>query len=406
MQSRGGPDNAALAHSGDEGPNRRPVAPHFVVAIVNDTTILRCVLSSGAATIVSDVARLPAHQPAGGNVPHGFLRVLLYSPNLVTDDYPSFAWDADLLVDNTVFFVGSVRRRCDVIEKRFILPEVPRVVQLRLHRLRLAPVRSQESETLALKLLQLMQDPSFNPRVGSMPLKDTAEEMHKRYADEYRAVIGGEHLGSFRAFISAHSTRFSIFHYHQSEIDSRRMPNVTPYDERVAIRKGVRDSMPPMMTFAENKEQEMVNLLVDALRERDSHVHVLMRELSAHEEFRVGMASGFSSLMHFLHNHRDVFCWSTDPQAVCTIGLVRDRAPGDPVLALKGRADEPDGAAADYDEGPDDYDDGRGDFPDHRSGDSSDRDLSTPTDGGKAAQQQQAAGERGAPPGGGGNRRR
>jgi hypothetical protein len=294
------------------------------------------VLSLGAASIVSDVARLPARETnqAGTVVasadpstqlPAGFLRVLLYSPNLVNDDYPSFAWDVDLEMDGQTFFIGTVRRRCEVIEKRFVLPATPRTVQMRLHRLRLAPIRSSESELLAQHTLELLQDPTFNPRGGSVPLQLIAEETYKRSPNEYKAVVGREHLGSFRAFIGAHTTRFSIFHYHESEIESRKISNVTPYDERVAIRKGVRESLPPLMPFG-NNEAEVVSLLQEALRECDSHVHVLMRQLSKYEVFRVSMAPGFSSLMHWLQRHRDLFCWSTDPQSVCTIGLVRDRS--------------------------------------------------------------------------------
>ncbi len=300
------------------------MAPHFVVAIINDTTILRCVLSAGAATIVSEPARLTRNEQATGGVPPGFVRVLVYSPNLVTDEYPSFAWDADLDIDGAVFYIGSVEKRCEVLEKRFMLPTAPRTVQLRLHRLRLAPVRSAESESLAQRTLALLQDGAFNPRGGSLPLRSIAEEMQKRHPAEYRAAVGGEHLGSFRAFIEAHGTRFSIFHYHESEIESRKMSNVSPFDERVAIRKGVRESLPPLMPL-KNNEDEVISLIRDALRDCDSHVHVLIRQLSSHEVFRVSMAAGFSSLMHWLQKHRDHFCWSTDPTSVCIIGLVRDK---------------------------------------------------------------------------------
>jgi hypothetical protein len=319
---------------------RRSVAPHFAVAIVNDATILRCELSPGAEATVTDPVRLNTSAPRvlgasreseaapGGiaSLPPTFLRVLLYSPNLVSDEYPSFAWDADLDVDGTTFYIGSIRRRCDVVEKRFLLPgpQPPRQVQLRLHRLRFGQVRSADSEALAQMTLDVMQDQKFNPRGGSLPLQALAEEMHKRHPREFRAVVGTEHLGSFRAFLSAHQSRFSIFHYQESEIKSRNMPNVTPYDERVAIRKGVRDSMPPLMAFVTN-EAEVIQILKDALKDSDSSVHMLMRRLSKHEVFRVGMAAGFSVLMHWLQRHRELFCWSTDPQAVCMIGLARHR---------------------------------------------------------------------------------
>ena len=344
------------------------VAPHFVVCVVNDSTILRCVLSPGAKTIPSDVVELHAAEPSvagdtgGAGVPHvsqrldpghvdptaptsltgraavplpsqpvktrtlpiGFIRTLLYSPNLVADDYPHFAWDCDLEVDGQSYYIGCIKNRCQVTDRRFVLPHGARRVQLKLSRLRLAPVKSPESEALAQRLCELFQDPAFNPRNGSLALQMISEEANRRYPNEYRKVVGGEHLGSFRAFIVAHDESFSIFHYRNKEITNRRLNNVTAHDERVAIRKEVRDSSPPMLPSGHENEQKIIDLLTSELKDKDSSVHVLLRKLSGHDVFRIGMSAAFSTLMHWLQKHREVFCWSTDPQSLCTIGLVKD----------------------------------------------------------------------------------
>lgn len=318
------PPPASTSGSGGElipSARGKRVTPSFVVAVINDNILLRCLLSQGAAMVTSEVAELRrAEVPAGSQTQT--LRVMVYSPNLCQDDYPQFAWDADIEVDGVTHFVGTIEKRCDVIHVNWTIPITARRVQLRLHRLRQATVRSRESDNLAQKVVSLFQDPSYNPRSGSLPLQTLAEEVQKRFPAEFRKVIGGEHCGSFRAFVVAHDESFAIFCYRDKEIAERRLPNVSARDERVAIKKEVRDTSPPMLPPGHPNEKIIIDLLRTALAKQDSSVHRLIRQLSSNDVFRIGMSAAFSSLMHWLQRHRDLFRWSTDPQQICTIGLV------------------------------------------------------------------------------------
>lgn len=298
------------------------VAPHFAVCVVNDDLVLRCVLNAGAATIVSDVVR----RPCGGRASDPYLRCILSCPNIVTERYQAFAWDATLLADGRVYSLGVVRQRCEVIERRIALDRPVKAVQLRLARLRLAAVRTAESDHLARSLVQLMQEREFNPRGGSLPLGLLSDAAMQRHPQVYDAVVVGEHLGSFRGFIGSHYSRFCMFQYDQGEIEKRKMP-VMAHEERVALRKDVRDSQPPMLPRGHPNESVVLMLLQQALAECDCDVHSLLRVLSGHDAFRVCLSSGFSSLMHWLQRHSDTFQWSTDPESVCTIRVVASSSP-------------------------------------------------------------------------------
>ena len=316
------PEAPKAVAEGQVAPILRRVTPNFVVAIINDNIILRCLLSHGAAMVASEIAELRRPDNLSPGEQNQSLRCMLYSPNLSVDDLPGFAWDADIEVDSVTHFVGTVETRCEVIHMKWTVPITARRVQLKLHRLRKAAVRSKESDALAQKVVAMFQDPKFNPRSGSMPLQVVSEEVQRRFPADFRRVVGGEHCGSFRAFILSHEVSFAIFHYRDKEIANRNLSPSSVQDERVAIKKEVRDTSPPMLPPGHPHEKIIIQLLQDALKERDSHVHRLLRQLSSNDIFRVGMSAAFSSLMHWLQRHRNVFRWSTDPQQLCTIGLV------------------------------------------------------------------------------------
>jgi hypothetical protein len=302
---------------------RGDAEPHFALCIVNESVHLKCVLSCGAAVVTSRVQDLVRHDAPDLVSPP--LRVILYSPNVVADDYPQYSWDATLEVDGVDCYIGAVQKRCVIIQKQLDKCPNPRAVRLRLNRVRLGTVRSCDSELLAARIVALMQDYRFNPRSGSLKLQAVADEAARRFRALHDGVIK-EHLGSFRNFLMQHRESFSIFTYQPNEIRNRGLANVTEYDERVAIRKDVRESAPPMLPKGHPVEGAMIALLQQKLQKKDSTISDLLHDCSEVAKFRVAMSAAFSSLMHWLQRHRDVFSWSTDPQAPCVISLREHQA--------------------------------------------------------------------------------
>eukprot|EP00755_Sulcionema_specki_P017200 Sspe_Gene.10987::Locus_3704_Transcript_1_1_Confidence_1.000_Length_2511::g.10987::m.10987 len=305
-----------------------PTQPMCTV-VLNGLQCLYCNCPRNAREVAFSMAPTGALQLFGESNDL-FLQLLFTSPNF--PQRPPYHVEGTLeLLDNNRKVIRSVKLGLieepgQVEKKQVTLLFVPAYLKLVLHHIP-SDKRGPNETQLLEEIFAVMKNRRLNPCGGSLP--SVTVQHRAKESPLYEKVVGRNFQNSWHQFMKAHSDKFSLFHYTQSEIIERKLSPLCKSNEaRIVLREHQQNpNWKKADELAAKKhaeaEEGLKQKLIMLLKQRDYDQRELLEELHGDENFKHFLSPTFSILMRTLSRHKGLFITSADKDQPTRVGLAR-----------------------------------------------------------------------------------